>query len=262
MNVPTLNLPSNFFTIVQIGVGGNGGYLTQRLTKMMYAFGRTTEQAFSYCLVDGDRFEAKNLLRQPCIAEDLLELKSKVLAERYGTVYDLKISYRDRYVESVQDLHDLMIGVEARGTVILLGCVDNHATRKLMHRFFHETKHDIIYLDSGIEAVLPDEPNSGYAGHVVCGVKLQGKVLLEPVGDLYPDILEDDESKLPTESCGDTIVNHPQRMMTNEMAALVMAGYLNTILGEEQIVAHYTNFNAKTMLSKPAYIHKEALQGV
>lgn len=50
------NSESNFFfDIVQIGTGGNGGYLVQRLSKMLYAFSQSIEGfQFQYTLVDGD----------------------------------------------------------------------------------------------------------------------------------------------------------------------------------------------------------------
>jgi hypothetical protein len=244
------------FDIVQIGTGGNGGYLVQRLSKILYAFSLNRHFSFSYSLVDGDIVESKNLLRQPFIDDDLNLHKSKVLAERYGNAYDYTILYRDTYIESADDLIKCFQSPEEEkvNIPILIGCVDNNATRKIMHEVFERLEH-IIYIDSGIDGIDPDDQEeSGYTGQVVCGIKMKNEVLLDPVGVVYDNILLDNESRLPTEACGETIVNHPQRMQTNEMAALVMAGYLNTILGESKIVTHYTNFNALTMTCRPTYI--------
>ncbi|GAK41965.1 hypothetical protein TCA2_4457 [Paenibacillus sp. TCA20] len=242
------------FSIVQIGVGGNGGYLTQRLSKMLKSFLQTNPVfRFTYTLIDGDRFEEKNLLRQPCIEEDIGFVKSQVLADRYGNVYDFPIHYKDEYIESIQSIEEAF-SIGGHRVKILIGCVDNHATRKIMHEYFHSCTGDIIYIDSGIDPYDEDDPASGYSGQIVCGLKLSGKVVLQPVGDLYEDILTDTESKLPTESCGDIVANQPQRMMTNEMAALVMAGYLNNILGSRTLISHVTNFNARLLSTRSEYI--------
>lgn len=86
------------------------------------------------------------------------------------------------------------------------------------------------------------------------------KEYLSPVGSIYPNILKDKDTRLPTQACGEQVVYFPQRMQTNEVAALVMMGYLNTLLHDKEIVSHYTNFNARTMLIKPTYIAKEQLE--
>lgn len=270
---PTLYLPDYFkqnnpreimFDIVQIGTGGNGGYLTQRLAKMIYSFMRSfPHRRYRYTLVDGDRVEDKNLLRQPFIEEDLEMPKAQILAERYSNAYDITICFKDSYMESVSDIEKLFTSGHGR-IPVLLGCVDNNATRQLMHEFFEKTP-SLIYIDSGIDAVLrkgtsTEIEESGYSGQVVCGVKLGGKVLLEPAGHIYNSILEDKDSILPTQqACGEQVVYYPQRMQTNEAAALAMTGYLNTLLSDLRIVSHYTNFNAYTNLSKPTYITKEQL---
>ncbi|WP_067923972.1 ThiF family adenylyltransferase [Alicyclobacillus shizuokensis] len=266
---PRHRTPHHFhFDIVQVGAGGNGGYLTQRLAKMLYAFHAAgTLDSFRYCIVDGDRFESKNLLRQPCIAEDLGLPKSKVLAERYGTVYDIPVFYKESYVETPEDVESCfgVFPAYRRLIRILIGCVDNHASRQVMHAWFEGSKGTVVYIDTGVEAVLTEGSEeeiaeSGYGGHVVCGVKIHGKTVLGPVGEVYPDILEDKDSRLPTQSCGQTVVDAPQRMQTNEMAALIAASYLNTILSSGEVVSHYTNFNARTALSRPVYLPEDVIQ--
>lgn len=251
-----------FFNIVQIGTGGNGGYLVQRLSKLLYALSQKEGFLFSYKLVDGDAVEASNLLRQPFIDQDIHEPKAQVLAERYEAAYNIPILYRNSYVESMQDIKSLFVPVQPefyRNIPILLGCVDNNATRQLMHEVF-EFAPNLIYIDSGIDSVdLEGSHDSGYSGQVVCGVKLDGIQLLSPVGEVYPDILTDKDSRLPTQACGETVVYYPQRMQTNEMAALVMNGYLNTLLADHEIVSHYTNFNARTNLIRPTYLKSEVL---
>ncbi|MEK1828822.1 ThiF family adenylyltransferase [Priestia megaterium] len=93
------------FDIVQVGAGGNGGYITQRLSKLLSSLTRNnTLDIFSYTIVDLDRVEEKNLQRQPFLPRDIDKNKAKVLAERYGKSYQLPIFYREEYVESVEEL--------------------------------------------------------------------------------------------------------------------------------------------------------------
>ncbi|MCD7911041.1 ThiF family adenylyltransferase [Bacillus velezensis] len=258
----SVNAPP-FFNILQIGAGGNGGYLVQRLAKLLYGLSSQKESfCFHYQIVDGDRVEESNLIRQPFIDLDLNKPKAQVLAERYDNAYEIPIFYKSEYIESSNDIADL-INMNRQYIVpkipILLGCVDNNATRQIMHEAFQKS-HTIIYIDSGIDSVDQEgNADSGYSGQVVCGVKIKGKELLAPVGTIYSNILEDKDSRLPTQACGEQVVYYPQRMQTNELAALVMTSYLNTLLHDEEIVSHYTNFNAKTMLTRPVYITKEQL---
>ena len=60
------------FDIVQVGCGGNGGYITQRLAKLISSLTKNSSHTtFDYTLVDLDRVEEKNLQRQPFLPRDL-----------------------------------------------------------------------------------------------------------------------------------------------------------------------------------------------
>lgn len=248
-----------YFNIVQIGAGGNGGYLVQRLSKLLYALSQKGGFRFSYKIVDGDRVEPSNLLRQPFIEQDLFQPKAQALAERYENAYGIPIFYKNAFVETVEDIENLFLTEQAQFSIhipVLIGCVDNNATRQLMHGAF-KSMGTMIYLDSGIDAVDQEGSlDSGYSGQVVCGAKIHTSEYLSPVGDVYPNILEDKDSRLPTQACGENVVYYPQRMQTNEMAALVMNGYLNTLLSDHEIISHYTNFNARTNVMRPVYLER------
>lgn len=276
MFYPTLKLKDIFlhrshfyFDVVQIGAGGTGGYLTQRLSKLFYSLkGICPHVSYRYVIVDGDQVEEHNLQRQPFIVEDLDQTKSKILAERYGNAYDFPIFYRDQYVETKEDIIDCFqpdVNFFAQYVPILLGCVDNNATRQVMHEAF-EYLPNMIYIDSGNDAVDIDANEqerckTGYSGQVVCGARFNRKTYLSPVGEVYPNILEDKDTRLPTQACGEQVVYYPQRMQTNELAAVVINGYLNNLLFDHEIIAHYTNFNARTSLTRPVYLTSEQVKG-
>lgn len=261
MYYPIINLKdllhqSNFerFNFIQVGAGGNGGYLTQKLSRMLST--KKNENRFTYTIVDEDCVEEKNLQRQPFIKDDVGENKAAVLSERYSSAYDIEIYYKDKYIHSVEDLQQLC---DEDSFTILIGCVDNNASRQIFNDFFNESS-TICYIDAGIDGVNGDTEEeiaeSGYTGQVVCGLKIDNKVILDPVGIVYDNILKDKDTILPGLSCGLTIVNYPQRMQTNEMAALILHSYIQNIFYDFKIVSHYTNFNALTMTSRPTYIKR------
>lgn len=250
------------FDIVQVGCGGNGGYLTQRLVKLLASLTNNSDHTtFDYTLVDLDLVEEKNLQRQPFLPRDLNKNKAKVLAERYGMSYQFPVYYREEYVESLDELancfrsnHETFVPDASRVLFrVLIGAVDNHASRKIMHNYFMADR-GLIYIDCGVDGVSlegtgEEKIRSGYAGHCVVGLH-HNDTILAPVAGIYPDILEDKESLLPSQSCGQNIVSQPQRMQTNEMAALITMGYLNQIFAERRLYHHYTNFNALTHSSR------------
>lgn len=257
------------FDIVQVGCGGNGAYLTQRLSKLISSLLRLNDSnSFSYTLVDQDLVEEKNLQRQPFLPHDIGKNKAAVLSKRYGKSYEIPIFYREQFVESVEELrscfpslHETFAQDPTKNLIrILIGCVDNHASRKIMHNFFEEDS-KIIYIDCGVDGVLTegdeeDIRRSGYSGHCVCGMKLYGVQVPDVVG-VYPEIMEDTKSLLPSQSCGQNIVSQPQRMQSNEFAALITMGYLNQILAERRLYHHHTNFNALTHSSRPVLLPAE-----
>ncbi|MGL4819796.1 MAG: ThiF family adenylyltransferase, partial [Bacilli bacterium] len=250
-----LNLSSEhptFFDIVQIGAGGNGAYLTQRLSKLLSNFNTLhPNDRFAYTIVDGDVVEENNLTRQPFLMKDVHQHKAEALSKRYGRAYSIPIHFYNTYIEKDDDLEAaffLRPGEHANVLRIIIGAVDNHASRKIMGRFFNGQQQNLIYMDVGIDSVVEHEDvsiveKSGYSGHCILGLRTSQEVIFKDVTTLYPSIAEDTESKLPSQSCSATAVYEPQRMQTNEYAALVANGYMNQILLLRKIYAYETHFN-------------------
>lgn len=251
------------YNIVQCGTGGTGGYLVQHISQMISIFSVKTR----YLIADPDVIEEKNLKNQLFISKDVGSNKADVLARRYSTAYDTKISsYSKAYVEDVETLTSLFIReyetFNGYTLPVLIGAVDNNYTRKVMHEFF-EQSNSLLYLDVGNESVTypSDDPkkdkslwneeekeeyiNSGYSGQVVIGLKMNGKVILEPFAVEFPDILEDDDELKPSESCSSIVFSEPQRVLTNKYAALVVSTVLNEIFETNTVTNHIIHFHAK-----------------
>lgn len=267
--------------IVQVGTGGTGGYLVQHIAQML---GISKVDA-SYVIVDPDIIEEKNLGNQLFLTEEVGLKKADVLASRYSEAYGLNIaSYSDSYIENLEQLKglftteylqlsNLMYG-RAIFLPIIIGCVDNHFTRKILHEFFEITK-PCIYIDAGNESTIvpkdwQERPkkdwteteikefnDSGWSGQIVTGVKLN-QFYQGAVAEMFPDILTDEDSIRPSElSCTELSASEPQRLIVNKFAALTIANVLSQIIEENTISSHVTFFHAKKFYMRSTPIQKK-----
>lgn len=243
--------------IVMLGAGGTGGHVAPHLYRLLYAL----ERPVRVVIVDGDIVEPKNLVRQNFTEADLGENKARVLAERYSTAFGLETSYIPHFIESDEELAELMApeeyptGKEARydeeagdfvhdtvsEQVILLGCVDNNKSRQLCHRVFLAAE-ELIYIDSG---------NGEYTGQVVCGIRRGGRTYYKPVGLVYPELMEETD-RFPSElSCAEASVSAPQTIVANLMAATAVVNLIYNILVVGHCETHQVTFSTKTVNIRP-----------
>jgi hypothetical protein len=259
------------FTI--IGAGANGSHffrnLCQDLRTHMDRPGFQSDPSFQLqhiLLVDGDICETKNLGNQVFDTDDIGEKKVISLAERYGEHYNLPVLRYPEYVRDLETLNSLMGEPEYNNKRILympvlVGMVDNNATRRLLDEYFHQDEvENLIYIDAGVEGIagLGDVRNvneSGFSGQIVIGFKYRGEVLLEPVGRVYTNILEDEDTSFP--GCGVQIQSAPQRSATNKTAAQLANNVVNNLFHTHGIYQHVINFNAQLCGSSPQLISKE-----
>jgi len=239
-------------SILQVGAGGTGSYLAEFLSQLLYSL-KETEKKISYTIADGDVVEEKNLSRQKFIPADLGRHKSEVLAERYGRAHGISIGYCTEYVESIDMLRDLL-DTQARSShyyaplPVLVGFVDNNRSRQMFHRFFEEAD-TLLYLDAG---------NEEWVGQVVVGCKENGKVLLPPVGELYPDVLEDRNTLFKSEeSCTQRSEESPQNVAANILSAFSLFSVLNTVLTAGEIHTGHIVFNAQCGYARPEILEEQ-----
>lgn len=208
--------------IVIIGAGGTGGNVIPHLYRIAFS----SKRPCKVIICDGDIVERKNLIRQNFAECDIGENKAQVMAERYSEVFGIETEYIPDYIESEEELYELLNVKGSYGSPkpigILIGAVDNNRSRIMCNNVFNKLE-DIIYIDSG---------NGEFTGQVVCGVKMGGKVLSKPVAKVYPDILTDTE-KFPSElSCAERSVSAPQTIAANVFASTAVASMLYYLLIE------------------------------
>lgn len=227
-------------TIVIIGAGGTGGYVIPHLYRIAF----TSEHPCRIIIADGDIVERKNLIRQNFAECDIGENKAEVMAERYSEVFGIETEYIPDFIESEEQLCDLLDVKggwnEPKPIGILIGAVDNNRSRVMCHNVFQKLD-DIIYIDAG---------NGEYTGQVVCGVKQSGTVMSKPAARVYPDILTDVE-KFPSElSCAERSVSAPQSIAANLFASTAIASMLYYLLIEGDLKTNRMTFSSRRLLMK------------
>lgn len=264
--------------IVQIGTGGTGGYLVQHIAQLL----GTSKTKAAYVIADPDVVESKNLGNQLFLPSEVGLKKADVLASRYSAAYGLDIgSFSESYIESPEHLKGLFsaeymnITVNDQRTLflpIIIGCVDNNFSRRIMYDLFKSLK-TCIWIDAGNEATTvphdwqtrPKEQwseeelkayrESGWSGQVVCGVNTN-LYKQDCVVDVFPDILTDEDEIRPSElSCTELSASEPQRLIVNKYAALSILSILNQIVDGHEISSHLTFFHARN-----GYIRSTGIQ--
>ena len=113
--------------ITVVGCGGTGGFVAEGLCRLFQ--GRKA----TIVLVDHDRVEPHNLLRQNFYAEDVGKFKSQALADRlaraYRSVPSGTRSTPSGRSESRAPTDNCYPGLPAYGDSLIIGCADNAAAR-------------------------------------------------------------------------------------------------------------------------------------
>ena len=97
--------------VTVVGCGGTGGFVAESLCRIL------PERAV-LLLIDPDRVEERNLLRQNFYITDLGKYKSEALAHRLAARFNRPVAYSTLPVSMVKGTHN-----------IIIGCVDNGLAR-------------------------------------------------------------------------------------------------------------------------------------
>ena len=109
--------------ITVVGCGGTGGFVAEGLCRLFQ--GREA----TIVLVDHDRVEPHNLLRQNFYAEDVGRFKSQALADRLARAYRRPVGYS---VYPFREEEPRYPGLSCHGYSLIIGCADNAAARRAM----------------------------------------------------------------------------------------------------------------------------------
>lgn len=226
------------YHIVVVGAGGTGGNFIKELGRFLMFF---NEEGSSWRLsiIDGDTVEARNTERQPFSADDVMQHKAAVMAEGLVDCLGLprdNVSAYTRYLDTYEDLSKIIAGSGRYGNnvLVLIGCVDNHRARQVMHEAFNKTP-NIIYIDAA---------NEFEEGEVVVGIRIDKKEIAPPRAYYFPEVLKSREKRASELSCG--VVNHsaPQHLITNLAAAQHILSFVVNIMKNHKAEGGVLHFNA------------------
>lgn len=232
------------YNIVCVGCGGTGSFFIKEFARFMSTY-TGQNQAISLAVIDGDRVEHNNLKRQCFMEEDINSFKATTMVSAVKDCFQVNEVYsypfyldrKEQLNEIYGTLHELgprNHGYGCKQVDILIGCVDNHRARQVMHAYFKKCS-TIFYFDSA---------NEFSNGEVVFGGKNKGKIIGQPRAFYFPGILKSRAKGASEMSCGAINKTSPQHIVTNMLAANILLGKLIPLITDGTVSLGISYFDA------------------
>lgn len=208
-----MNNANTRYVFIIVGVGGTGSLLARDLPKLLI------DTPHKMLLVDGDQVEKKNMKRQSYQLQDIGEFKAVALSSKINTFYDTKCEAMGRYLTK-DEIYEYCKN-NMTYTPVIIGCVDNDATRKILEDTFKRLDW-CYYLDSA---------NGEYDGNIYISYRLDGKTRGALRSETYK--LSDDLHPLE-ESCEvQASKGNIQFLVTNAKMSIYLLEHCNALLNFE-----------------------------
>jgi molybdopterin/thiamine biosynthesis adenylyltransferase len=204
--------------IVLIGLGGIGGLMALHLSKIA-----RDNALLELLLIDGDVIEPSNLDRQFFLTSgNKAEAWAGYLTEQIG--FKPKVSALPIYLKDASFIKD--------GDIVLL-CVDNHYTRRLVDDVC-SMRNDITLISGG---------NEEFDGNVQWYSVLQGYRDAETLSERHPEITLDKRPDF-RQHC-DQVVDNKQTYVANMTASTIMANVLWDRLNDFTMIGSEVYFDVQ-----------------
>jgi len=246
----SLDYMAQNFNIAVVGCGGTGGFVAEGLCRLLNG------SDIPILLIDHDRVEPHNLVRQNFYAGDVGKFKSHALAERLSRQYGRRIGF------SVYPyMHDL-VGEDYGGGLatqairgIIIGCVDNADARRAISENMAFSN---WWLDAG---------NGFASGQVLLGNATRRESLEGSFSEVYrmvnrlpipswqlPSLLAPPtKEKTDTLDCAEAVAADEQGPVINQaMATLVLEFVHRMLKGTLTWMGAYIDLEAGTLQPVPA----------
>lgn len=203
-----------------VGTGGIGLCLLPTLCRWL-AHSRVKFPDIQISLIDGDQFEEKNRERQ---SFNELGPKATTTANAYRTEFPGLLFFdHPTYID------DNNIIQLIRENDIVMVCVDNHKTRKLISDRAEELK-NVTIINGG---------NDYTDGNVLMHIRRDNKNITPPLASSYHPEIAFPTDKHPGEvaesqGCQVVAVSAPQLLIMNNMIAANMLAFLYNLLEDKQ----------------------------
>ena len=235
-------------TIVLVGCGGTGSFLAEAICRLLIA--RTA----SLYLVDMDRVEEHNVVRQAFDPDEVGQFKAQVLAERLARRFRCTIGYAVQAYDA--GLHARVFRAQPSRLNLLVGCVDNSDARQAIVASL-EGRSDVWWLDAG---------NGRNSGQVLLGNashpdglrgafdKRKGICRVLPSPALQrPDLLDAPPSPAPPLDCAEAIAREIQGPTINQVVAAIAANFVEKLFaGSCGMMSAYFDMEDVTLRCVPA----------
>ena len=232
--------------IVVVGCGGTGSFVEEGLCRLL------VNTALEIVLVDYDRVEPHNLLRQNFFEGDVDKFKSRVLAERLAHQYGRGIAYSVYPYD--RDLFNARTGLGMMlKRCLIIGCVDEAASRRVISESLSMGD---WWLDAG---------NGYQSGQVLIGNIGEVGGLERAFNETYHtvDRLPIPSLQLPslltaptepvTQDCAEAVEDNRQSPTINQaMATLVIEFMYKLLTGKLTWMGAYLDLEAGTLQPVPA----------
>ncbi len=243
--------------ITVVGCGGTGGFVAEDLCRLFQGRDATI------VLVDHDRVEPHNLLRQNFYAEDVGKFKSQALADRLAKAYRRPVGYSVYPFREYEDQPHPQgyPGISSYGGNLIIGCADNAAARRAMAeclpgnpgRWLIDAGNDtnwgqVLVGNVADEGGTEGTPFTGETFHLAPAPTLQRPDLLTAVSTRPPDV-----------DCTAALDLTDQDPTINQMmASLVLQVVRRMVAGTCPFMALYLDMDQGTVT--PTYVTPKAVE--
>lgn len=245
LTVSVDKLPRKFHVKV-VGCGGTGGFVAEGLCRL------PVMKDIPIILIDYDRVEEHNLLRQNFFQGDVGKFKSLALAERLARSYGRELVYSVLPFDgNLRTTHGIFPGhYSSIGSGVIIGCVDPGPGRLEIAK-----------------AILPsgwwiDSGNLEQSGQVLIGNATKdalrnaiGKkaVTLLPMPSVQqPELLTVLPEEKPSMDCAEAVNQGGQSPVINQVMASLVLEYVNRLFsGTLKTMGTYIDMDAGTMSTVP-----------
>ena len=236
--------------ILVVGCGGTGSFVAEGLCRLLI------NTDISLILIDPDRVEPHNLIRQQFFSGDVGKFKSQALAERLARQYGRAIGY-SVYPYMYDLIHENWGGGLATRAAqgIIIGCVDNVAARRSIAE---EWNYGNWWIDAGNgyssgQVLIGNTPHvHGLEG---CFDRKKQEVVALPIPTLQlPSLLAPPTIPVEdTRDCAEAVMAEEQSPVINQaMATLVLEFMYRLLHGTLCWMGAYLDMEAGTMQTVPA----------
>lgn len=229
--------------IVIVGLGGVGEKVARNVALFVASLGDDA----TLVLVDGDQFEPSNATR---MFFDGFGNKAEVVARSLLPGFlepKLDVVVVREYVAPSN-----ISGVVREDDIVLL-CLDNHASRKLISDWCGTLK-NVVLISGGNDGVEPDKGMRGTYGNVQIYIRENGQGLTPSLTEFHPEIDKPEDKPPDKLSCIEKMQSTPQLLISNLTVATHMLAafslYLSDALRFAELAFDWADASTNMVLEK------------